>query len=111
MKDNECLVVVVEDDEGIVQGCIKCGEILIAGKFLVGMHARKNGSDLISLLGAPLQEHCGEQIQFLQCFVTKSEAEARRLEVISHISRYGTTKGLTLMGLPDPRFNSPVFIQ
>jgi hypothetical protein len=105
MKNGECQVLVVEYPKGVFQGCKVCRQILVKGNFLIGIHVRENGSDFKYFLGAPPQEHCGEQKKFLKCFEAETEAEAERLNVLSHIAEKGTTEGLKLMGFFDPRSN------
>ncbi len=105
MKDGECQVMVVEPPTGVVQGCKKCRTVLVKGNFLIGIHVRENRSDFRYFLGAPPQEHCGEQKNFLQCFETEEEAEAEKIKVLSHLSEKGTTEGLPLMGFFDRKSN------
>lgn len=105
MKDGECHVMVVEHPAGVIQGCKVCRTILSRGNYLIGLHVRENGKDFKYFLGAPPQEHCGEQKKILQCFETADEAETERLRVLSHLSERGTTEGLPLMGFFDPKLN------
>lgn len=105
MKDGECQVMVVEHPAGVAQGCKICREILLTGKYLIGIHVRENGSDFKYFLGAPSQEHCGEQKKLLLCFDAEEDAEAEKLKVLSHLSETGTTEGLPLMGFFDPKLN------
>jgi len=96
---------VVEFPTDITQGCKICRKVLKKGKYVIGIYVRENGSDYKYLLGAPPQEHCGEQKIFLQCFEAEAEAEVEGHNVLSYISEKGTTEGLSLMEFVDPRSN------
>ena len=105
MENGDCQVVVVKFPMGVIQGCKVCGEVLVRGNFLIGIHVYEDGSDFKYFLGSAPQEHCGEEKKFLRCFETESEAETERLSVLSHIAEKGTTEGLTLLKIIDKKLN------
>jgi hypothetical protein len=105
MKNGTCEVMVVEHPRGIMQGCKTCRQILKRGNFTIGLYGRENGIDYKYLLGAPQEEHCGEEKKFIQCFETAEEAEAEKERVLSHLSTTGSTAGLRLMEFARPGVN------
>ncbi len=105
MDKGTCEVMVVEHPQGIVQGCKKCRQILKRGNFSIGLHVREDGVDYKYLLGAPPQEHCGEEKKFIVCFETEEEAEAEKDRVLAHLSNTGSTAGLRLMEFAKPGVN------
>lgn len=96
MKNGQCKVFVLEHAGSIYQGCKVCRQILMTGKFLIGIHIHENGSDFKYVLGAPPQTHCGENKTFMQTFERLADAEKKVAEISVQILNNGSTEGLTL---------------
>lgn len=105
MKQDWFRVIVLEQSNGVMQGCKMCGTILKTGTFLIGLHICENEKNFRYILAAPPQKHCGEAKTIFECFDTKEEAEAKKAEIIAHLLEKGTTKELPLIGFFDPTSN------
>ena len=105
MEKGKCDIGVIEHPVGIVQGCKVCGQIIVEGKFAIGIRIEEGGVDYKYLLGAPPQKHCGEEKHFIWTSFSKEEAEKEAAKVLLHLTEKETTDGLVLMKFVNPTVN------